>query len=148
LQPRLSILPLASLKISSDSALVSQAITRFATARNRLKDQSNAKKLPFVSRVDQSACRFLSVRAASFADAVVGYDHRFSFGIHVSFTNATAVLGEPSRITPGPSAGPVDPFNPPYLDTQLLTVGQEVQSSSVSIHPFSTIQSTHAVLIS
>jgi hypothetical protein len=39
-------------KISSDSALVSQAITRFAVARNRLKDQSNAKKLSFVSGVD------------------------------------------------------------------------------------------------
>ena len=65
----------------------------------------------------------MSVRAASFADAVVGYDPGSLLGSAVSFTNATAALGEPSRVTPGPFGGPVDPFNPPYLDTQLVAVG-------------------------
>ena len=51
LQPRFSDLSLVS-RISSDSALVSQAITRFAVGRKRLKDQSNAKKLSFVSGID------------------------------------------------------------------------------------------------
>src|SRR5688572_10925237 len=65
----------------------------------------------------------LSVRAASFADAVAGYNPGSLSGSAVSFTNATAALGEPSRVTPGPFGGPVDPFNPPYLDTQLVSVG-------------------------
>ena len=65
----------------------------------------------------------LSVRAGSFADAVVGYDPGSLSGSAVSFTNATAALGEPSRVTPGSFGGPVDPFNPPYLDTQLVAVG-------------------------
>jgi hypothetical protein len=65
----------------------------------------------------------LPVSAASFAEAVAGYDPGPLTGSAVSFTNATAVLGEPSRVTPGPFGGPVDPFNPPYLDTQLVAVG-------------------------
>ncbi|MEO8428957.1 MAG: hypothetical protein ABI651_17820 [Verrucomicrobiota bacterium] len=66
----------------------------------------------------------LSVRAASFADAVVGYDPGSLSGSAVSFTNATAALGEPSRVTPGPFGGAVDPFNPPYLESQLVAIGQ------------------------
>ena len=40
------------------------------------------------------------------------------------FTNTQAVLGTPSTVTEGPFGGPVDPFNPPYLNTQLISIGQ------------------------
>lgn len=39
------------------------------------------------------------------------------------YTNTAAFLGEPSRQTPGPFGGPVDPFNPPYLPSQLISLG-------------------------
>jgi hypothetical protein len=34
-----------------------------------------------------------------------------------------AIVGEPSRVTPGEFGGPVDPFNPPWQVGQLLSVG-------------------------
>jgi hypothetical protein len=42
-----------------------------------------------------------------------------------ALTNATAVLGAPSRETADPQWGtyPVDPFFPPYLDSQLVALG-------------------------
>lgn len=39
------------------------------------------------------------------------------------FNNPGAALGEPSRVTPGQFGGPVDPFSPAYLDSQLLSLG-------------------------
>ena len=39
------------------------------------------------------------------------------------FSNPAAALGEPSRVTPGQFGGPVDPFSPAYLDSQLLSLG-------------------------
>src|SRR6266542_3348091 len=78
--------------------------------------------LPLVALMTLSVAS-LTVRAASFADAVVGYDPGSLSGSTMSFTNAAAAVGEPSRVTPGPFGGPVDPFNPPYLDTQLVAVG-------------------------
>src|SRR6476620_2929045 len=66
-------------------------------------------------------------RAAGFADAVLSYNpgtgYATEFGSGIGFTNSTAALGEPSRITPGQFGGPVDPFNPPYLKEQLVSVG-------------------------
>lgn len=46
------------------------------------------------------------------------------FGSGAGYTNTFSALGEPSRITPGDFGGPVEPFNPPYLSSQLLSVGQ------------------------
>jgi hypothetical protein len=69
----------------------------------------------------------LSTHAAGFADAVVSYrsgqGFATEFGTGLGFTNAPAVLGEPSKITPGQFGGPVDPFNPPYLRDQMLSIG-------------------------
>ena len=45
------------------------------------------------------------------------------FGTGAGYTNATSILGEPSRVTPGIFGGPVDVFSPPYLVDQLLSVG-------------------------
>jgi hypothetical protein len=64
-----------------------------------------------------------NVKAASFADAVVDYVPGVLPAASRSFTNATAALGEPSRVTPGTYGGPVDPFNPAYLNTQLVSMG-------------------------
>jgi len=65
--------------------------------------------------------------AAQFAQSVAAYNPGIGFATDFStgagFTNALAVLGEPSRITPGPFGGPVDPFNPPYLREQLVSIG-------------------------
>ncbi len=41
----------------------------------------------------------------------------------IGYTNTLAVLGPPSRETPGDFGGPVDPFSPPYLAEQLLSIG-------------------------
>ncbi|MBM3837276.1 MAG: hypothetical protein FJ398_04805 [Verrucomicrobia bacterium] len=73
---------------------------------------------------------FLAVlpsRAAGFADSVVSYNpgtgFAKEFGTGLGFTNTAAVLGEPSRVIPGAFGGPVDPFNPPYLRDQVLSIG-------------------------
>jgi hypothetical protein len=68
---------------------------------------------------------FLSVKSvrASFADAVVDYSSGNLPAAAAGFTNATAALGEPSRVTPGAFGGPVDPFNAPYLKSQVVSLG-------------------------
>jgi hypothetical protein len=60
---------------------------------------------------------------AQFAEAVINYNPGNLPSWLLSYTNPSAALGEPSRLTPGPFGGPVDPFNPPYLPEQLVAVG-------------------------
>ena len=68
------------------------------------------------------ASLFVSFNAtAQFADAVTGYNP--GTGFSTGYTNATAALGEPSRITPGLYGGPVTPFSPAYLPSQLVSIG-------------------------
>src|SRR4051812_13917468 len=66
-------------------------------------------------------------RAAGFADTVLSYNpgtgYATEFGTGIGFTNSTAAIGEPSRITPGQFGGAVDPFNPPYLRDQVVSMG-------------------------
>ena len=83
----------------------------------------------------QKVCFFLLAAAsvlsvsnlrAQFADSVVAYNP--GTGFTPGYTNATAALGSPSRQTvdPDPTFGgiyPVDPFSPPYLSTQLVSLG-------------------------
>lgn len=65
----------------------------------------------------------LSLRADSFAGAVVEYAP--GAGFSPGFDDPSAALGEPSRVTPGLFGGPVDPFSPPYLAEQLVSIGAE-----------------------
>ncbi|HAB18270.1 MAG TPA: PEP-CTERM sorting domain-containing protein [Verrucomicrobiota bacterium] len=58
---------------------------------------------------------------AQFARQV--HDYQAGSGAANGYTNPAAALGEPSRITPGPFGGPVDPFNTAYLDSQLVSIG-------------------------
>ncbi|TAK95742.1 MAG: hypothetical protein EPO07_15145 [Verrucomicrobia bacterium] len=58
---------------------------------------------------------------AQFADAVVSFNP--GAGFSPGFTNANSALGEPSRVTPGAFGGPVDVFDPPYLSSQLVSIG-------------------------
>jgi hypothetical protein len=65
--------------------------------------------------------------AANYADSVMSYSpgigYATEFGTGIGYTNAAAALGEPSVVTPGQFGGPVDPFNPPYLKEQLVSLG-------------------------
>ncbi len=62
-----------------------------------------------------------TIRAASYADSLVAYSP--GTGYAAGYTNASAALGEPSRITPGQFGGPVDPFDPPFLQDQVVSIG-------------------------
>jgi hypothetical protein len=61
------------------------------------------------------------LHAAGYADSVVNYSP--GTGVPTGYDNPSAALGEPSRVTPGQFGGPVDPFNPPYLKDQLVSIG-------------------------
>ncbi|HEY2952573.1 MAG TPA: PEP-CTERM sorting domain-containing protein [Verrucomicrobiae bacterium] len=62
-----------------------------------------------------------TIHAAPFADAVVSYTPGAGFA--PGYTDPSAALGEPSRVTPGMFGGPVDPFDPPFLATQIVSLG-------------------------
>ena len=74
-------------------------------------------------------------RAAEFAESVVAYTpgvgFATEFGTGLPFTISSSALGEPSRVTPGTFGGPVDPFNPPYLRDQLVSIGA---GGSLTVH--------------
>ena len=67
-------------------------------------------------------------KATSFVSSVVGYHpgsgFAVEFGSGLGFTNTLSVIGEPSRETPGEWGGEVNPFSPPYLADQLLSIGE------------------------
>src|SRR5689334_1933963 len=84
-----------------------------------LKDQS-MRKIQLLG-LALASLLFTHAASAQYADTVVSY---FSgTGFSPAYTNPAAALGEPSRITPGTFGGPVDPFDPPYLASQLVSIG-------------------------
>ena len=88
----------------------------------------NSKSLILLLFTLGSLSSFTRSNASSYATEVIAYTpgtgFAVEFGSGLGYTNTLAVLGEPSRITPGPFGGPVDPFSPPYLSEQLLSVGE------------------------
>jgi hypothetical protein len=58
---------------------------------------------------------------AQYASSVVAYNQ--GSGANPSYNDASAALGAPSQVTPGIFGGPVDPFDPPYLPSQIVQIG-------------------------
>lgn len=91
-------------------------------------------KLLHLASAFACASAFLSpISAANFAAEVIEYSSgtgfATEFGTGLGYTNSVSVLGEPSRTTedPHPLFGgtfPVNPFSPPYLRSQLLSIGE------------------------
>lgn len=61
------------------------------------------------------------VQAAGFAANVVSYTP--GTGVSAGYSTPGAALGEPSRVTPGQFGGPIDPFSPPFLAEQVVSIG-------------------------
>jgi hypothetical protein len=91
-----------------------------ALLQEQMKDQS-MQKYPLSVLALAGFLVVPNLSLAQFADAVVAYVP--GVGFSAGFTNAAAALGEPSRVTPGPWGGAVDPFSPPWQDTQLISIG-------------------------
>jgi hypothetical protein len=75
----------------------------------------------------------LPLQSANYAHAIIDYHpgagFATEFGTGLGFTVPESALGEPSRLTvnPHPVFGgtfAVDPFNPPYLRDQLVSIGE------------------------
>ena len=79
------------------------------------------KKNLFVSLALAGALFVPAITRAQFADSVVSYNSGTGFA--PGFTDPTAALGAPSQVTPGDYGGPVDPFDPPYLTSQIVSIG-------------------------
>jgi len=62
-----------------------------------------------------------TLHAVGYADSVISYTS--GNGSAAGYNNPNAALGEPSRVTPGQFGGSVDPFDPPYLNSQLVSIG-------------------------
>lgn len=62
--------------------------------------------------------------ATEIVDYRPGVGYATEWGTGLGYTDPAAALGEPSRVTPGEFGGPVDPFSPPYLRTQLVSLGE------------------------
>ena len=89
------------------------------------KDQMLKRMIPVLAIA--SCCIATHTQAAAYANSVVSYAPGTGFATDFStgagLTNAASALGEPSRITPGAFGGPVDPFNPPYLAPEIVSIG-------------------------
>ena len=66
--------------------------------------------------------------ATQFAAEVVSYKPGTGFATDWStgagYTKKEAIVGEPTRKTPGKWGGPITPFSPPYLLAQILSIGE------------------------
>lgn len=79
------------------------------------------QKHSFVALAVVGALFIPAVVSAQFADGVVSYNS--GSGFQPGFDAPASALGEPSRVTPGQFGGPVDQFSPPYLSSQLVSLG-------------------------
>lgn len=79
------------------------------------------QKKSFVALAFAGVLSLPGVASAQFADSVVSYTS--GTGFQPGYTTPSSALGEPSRVTPGTFGGPVDPFNSPYLSSQLVSLG-------------------------
>lgn len=77
----------------------------------------------FARPVALASGAFLTLAAihAQNASSVVNYVQ--GSGASTGYDDPSAVLGTPSRVTPGPFGGPVDPLAPAYLKSQLVSIG-------------------------
>jgi MYXO-CTERM domain-containing protein len=64
-----------------------------------------------------------ALAAAAANTAALVLDYQPGSNPAAGYTNTAALLGEPSRVTPAPFGGPVDPFTPPWQPGQLLSLG-------------------------
>jgi len=62
-----------------------------------------------------------TITYAQFAGSV--HDYTEGSGVASGYNDPTAALGAPSQVTPGIYGGPVDPFDAPYLSSQIVGVG-------------------------
>lgn len=83
----------------------------------------NLSFIPSVTLVVVIVGSTLPLRAASYATSVVRYDA--GTGAAPGYQNPSSALGEPSRTAPaGPTDSPVNPFNPPWTASQLVSIGK------------------------
>ena len=87
------------------------------------------KKSLFVSLALASALFTPTITRSQFATGVRAYTQ--GSGANPSYNNPTVALGAPSQVTPGPFGGPIDPFDPPYLSSQIVGLGT---GGSLTLH--------------
>ncbi len=69
---------------------------------------------------------------AQFAGSVVAYTE--GDGVLPGYNDPTAALGAPSQVTPGDYGGPVDPFDAPYLPSQIVGLGTNGGSITLQLN--------------
>ncbi|HLX95700.1 MAG TPA: hypothetical protein VKU37_08140 [Verrucomicrobiae bacterium] len=79
------------------------------------------KKKLFVSLALAGWFLIPTLTHAQFASSVVAYTE--GGGVDSGYNDPTAALGAPSQVTPGIYGGPVDPFDAPYLSSQIVGIG-------------------------
>jgi hypothetical protein len=86
----------------------------------KLKDQS-MKKVLLLPLALAGVLFVPTVIHAQFASSVSAYTE--GSGVVAGYNDPTAALGAPSQFTPGDFGGPVDPFDAPYLPSQIVGLG-------------------------
>jgi hypothetical protein len=79
------------------------------------------KKSPLFVLALAGALFVPTITRAQFADTVISYTA--GSGVTSGYTDPTSALGAPSQVTPGEYGGPVDPFDAPYLSSQIVGIG-------------------------
>src|SRR5690349_20276538 len=96
------------------------------------------KKILFVSLALAGGLFVPTLTKAQFASSVVSYNQGGG-GVDPTYNDPSAALGAPSQVTPGDFGGPVDPFDPPYLSSQIVGIGA---GGSITLHVNTPIQNS------